>query len=315
MPNQDEIYEQQELLVTHRRTLASYLKQRAIHGITNVQPFVIYSIYEAREAISRIKTTLREWGVDVEDHPDDFVSAVDYSQQGSLDTAKKELAYKEALMKEYKKRYRVLELQAAMFGKLYVPAHIQVEINDLSEQIRFLEDDILLFQDVYKLYNNEEPLVKQPSFNDLLHLRQLRVFLCHSSSDKPKIKNLYRKLQLNGVKPWLDEKDILPGQDWKLEIPKAVRRSDVVIVCLSHEAISKLGYIHTEIEYAIDIAEKQPEGTICLIPLRLQPCEVPVRLKRWQWVDYFKDRKKSYSKLLLSLKLRADQLGLGIKLD
>jgi hypothetical protein len=30
-------------------------------------------------------------------------------------------------------------------------------------------------------------------------------------------------------------KKLLPGQDWKLEIRKAVRESDVVVVCLSKQ--------------------------------------------------------------------------------
>src|SRR5206468_3458779 len=97
---------------------------------------------------------------------------------------------------------------------------------------------------------------------------------------------------------WLDEEDILPGQDWELEIPKAVRRADIVVVCLSQRAVSKSGYIHKEIKYALDIADQQPEGTIFIIPLRFQDCEVPERLKRWQWVNYFDDEEKGYKKLL-----------------
>ena len=61
----------------------------------------------------------------------------------------------------------------------------------------------------------------------------LRVFLCHGFEDKVKVRNLYRDLAQSGYAPWLDEKDLLPGQDWRAEIDKAVRDCDVVIVCLS----------------------------------------------------------------------------------
>ena len=55
----------------------------------------------------------------------------------------------------------------------------------------------------------------------------LRIFLCHSSEDKPAVRNLYQRLSNDGFKPWLDEEDILGGQEWEDEIPKAVKTSDV----------------------------------------------------------------------------------------
>jgi len=67
----------------------------------------------------------------------------------------------------------------------------------------------------------------------------LRVFLCHSSGDKPAVRELYQRLCAEGIDAWLDEEKLLPGQDWQREIPKAVRASDVVIVCLSRGSITK----------------------------------------------------------------------------
>lgn len=75
--------------------------------------------------------------------------------------------------------------------------------------------------------------------------RILRIFLCHSSGDKPKVRDLYERLLAEGFDPWLDEEKLLPGQKWKTEIPKAVRASDVVIVCLSRSAVNKAG-LHPE---------------------------------------------------------------------
>jgi len=139
--------------------------------------------------------------------------------------------------------------------------------------------------------------------------RQLRVFLCHASGDKPAVRNLYRRLRSDGIAPWLDEEDLLPGQDWQLEIPKAVRSSDAVIICLSSRAITKAGYVQKEIKDALDVADEQPEGAIFLIPLRLEECEAPERLRRWQWVDLFQET--GYERLLRALRARAESLGLG----
>jgi hypothetical protein len=115
-----------------------------------------------------------------------------------------------------------------------------------------------------------------------------RVFLCHSSGDKAQVRDLYRRLRNDGFHPWLDEEDLLPGQDWSHEISKAVRASIIVLVCLSKTSITKAGYVQREIRYALDVADEQPDGTIFLIPVRLEECDVPERLRRWHWSIWLK---------------------------
>lgn len=138
--------------------------------------------------------------------------------------------------------------------------------------------------------------------------RPLKVFLCHASGDKPAVRALYQRLIRDGVDAWLDREKLLPGQDWQLEIPKAVRESDVVIVCLSNKSITKEGYVQKEIKFALDIATEKPEGTIFLIPARLEECNVPLQFASWQWVDLFES--DGYERLMRSLRLRADKLGM-----
>ena len=138
--------------------------------------------------------------------------------------------------------------------------------------------------------------------------RKLNAFLCHASDDKPRVRKLYEQLRNDNVDPWLDEENLRGGQDWREEIPKAVRSADVVIVCLSQNSVSKEGYIQKEIGYALDKAEEKPEGTIYIIPLRLEKCKVPNRLSRWHWLNLY-DR-RGYPKLIKTLAARAEDLGL-----
>ncbi len=142
-------------------------------------------------------------------------------------------------------------------------------------------------------------------------LRSLQIFLCHSSGDKAAVRDLYYRLSVEGFNPWLDEENLLPGQDWQQEIPKAVHDSDVVIVCLSRSAINKAGYVQKEIKYALDIADEKPDGTIFLIPLKLEECDVPERLSRWQWVNFFEDR--GFERLMRALRKRESELNIDIK--
>ncbi|KAF5412531.1 MAG: Hercynine oxygenase [Candidatus Methanocomedens sp.] len=138
----------------------------------------------------------------------------------------------------------------------------------------------------------------------------LRIFLCHSSGDKPEVRNLYQRLSSDGFDPWLDEENILGGQKWEFEIAKAVKNSDVVIVCLSHKAINKSGYVQKEIKFALDKADEQPEDTVSLIPLKLEECNVPERLRHLHWIDFFEE--KGYERLTISLQKCAETITSGI---
>lgn len=131
----------------------------------------------------------------------------------------------------------------------------------------------------------------------------LHVFLCHASQDKAAVRTVYDRLKNLPLDLWLDEVKLLPGQDWEREIRRALREAHVVIVCLSHNAVSKEGFVQKEIRIALDIADEKPEGTIFVIPARLDTCDVPQRLVRWQWVDLFEEQ--GVSRLISALRKRA----------
>ena len=147
--------------------------------------------------------------------------------------------------------------------------------------------------------------------------RPLRVFLCHSSNDKPVVRELYQKLRAETwIHPWLDEEEIYPGHDWNLEIEKAVEAADAILVCLSNNSVNKEGYVQRELRIVLDYADYKPEGTLYIIPVRLEECDPPRRLRAWQYADYFPEqgRERAFQRLLVSLKRRADSLGLKYEL-
>jgi hypothetical protein len=134
----------------------------------------------------------------------------------------------------------------------------------------------------------------------------LRVFLCHSSGDKPAVRTLYQQLRAAGIQPWFDEEDLLPGQEWRTEIPRVVRATDVVLVCLSRSSVDRAGYAQKEIKLALDVADEQPEGSIFLIPVKLEECPMPDRLSHLHWVNLFAER--GYEQLLRALRYQAERL-------
>lgn len=135
---------------------------------------------------------------------------------------------------------------------------------------------------------------------------RLKVFLCHSKGDKEFVRSLYERLVSIGCDPWLDEIKLLPGQEWDFEIPKAVRKSHVIVICLSKGAITKRGYIQKEIRLALDVADEVPEGEVIIIPLKIEPCDPPSRLSKYQWTEIYSD---GYNKLINSLATQAKKHG------
>jgi formylglycine-generating enzyme required for sulfatase activity len=139
----------------------------------------------------------------------------------------------------------------------------------------------------------------------------LQVFLCHAHQDKEAVRQLYQQLKAEGFSPWLDEEDLIPGLHWQQEIYKAVRKAHVVLVCLSRSAVKQAGFVHTEIGFALDIARKQPPGTIFIIPVRLEPLDaddIPEDLSVLHWVSMFEER--GYNQLLRALHHRSRQCNL-----
>ncbi len=138
--------------------------------------------------------------------------------------------------------------------------------------------------------------------------RSLRVFLCHSSKDNLVVENLYQRLIEDEIDAWIDKEKLIPGQNWEIEISKAVTKSDVVIICLSSHSVTKEGFVNKEIKFALDTADQKPEGTIFIIPARLDKCKIPERMRNLQGVDLFS--KNGYEFLLKALRVRANNLHL-----
>src|SRR5205807_1700672 len=108
----------------------------------------------------------------------------------------------------------------------------------------------------------------------------------------------YYRLRKDRIDPWLDAEDLIPGQDWQQAIKKAVRDSDLFIVCLSRNSVNRVGFVQKEIKYAF--------GSIFIVPLKLEECEVPERLRIWHWVSHFE--KDGYIKLRRAFEARASVL-------
>lgn len=137
--------------------------------------------------------------------------------------------------------------------------------------------------------------------------KPLRIFLSYAHADVVAVRKLYKYLREKDLDVWFNVESLLPGQDWRLEIEKALNAADIIIVCLSPLTVSREGFAQKEIRVALERGMEMPEGRIFLIPVRLQDCDVPTSLGRYQWVDLFEN--EGLQLLLRSLDFCAKQLG------
>jgi hypothetical protein len=140
--------------------------------------------------------------------------------------------------------------------------------------------------------------------------RPLKVFLSYAHADCEAVRGLYARLKREGVDVWLDKEKLLPGADWELEIRKAVREADVVVVCLSKQ-FNQAGFRQKEVRIALNEADMKPEGEIFIIPARLEECETLESLRKWNWVDLFEA--DGYERLASVLKSQADKFGATVQ--
>ena len=139
-----------------------------------------------------------------------------------------------------------------------------------------------------------------------LKATSLTTFLCHSHTDRDAVHDLYLRLKKDHMQPWLDRENLLPGQNWRIEIRRAILRSDIVIVCLSRSFDQKKGFRHEEINIALEKANLFPSGEIYIIPARLEKCDMPESLRYLHRVDLFE--KDGYAKLIQVLCKQAESL-------
>lgn len=141
-------------------------------------------------------------------------------------------------------------------------------------------------------------------------------FLCYAKENSTGVREFRERLKAEAwIDPWFDEEDILPGQKWEGSVAEAVHNSHAVIIFLSSIAVRTEGFFHVELKLALDAAAEKPDGTIFIIPIRLDACDVPERLQPYQYVDYFGDEEQKdhvYTSLIKALKVRARDLGIQV---
>jgi hypothetical protein len=111
------------------------------------------------------------------------------------------------------------------------------------------------------------------------------IFISYAREDEKIAVEVFDSLINRGHIPWMDKKELVAGQDWKLEIRKAIERSQYFVALMSEQSVTKKGFVQKELRFALDVLGEIPPGQIYFIPVRLEDCDVPDAIRSLHWVD------------------------------
>jgi len=115
-----------------------------------------------------------------------------------------------------------------------------------------------------------------------------RVFIGYASEDLPRARRLSRQLRAAGLRPWLDQEQLLPGQNWPRAIDRAIQTADFAIQCFSSNSVARRGYFHKELRMVMEAASRVPFEEVFLLPVRFEKCTLPDRVvSQYQYLDLF----------------------------
>lgn len=125
-----------------------------------------------------------------------------------------------------------------------------------------------------------------------------KVFVSHSSLDKPFARSLCMDLEDNGFIPWLDELNIMVGESIPEKISIGIKEADFIIVILSNHSVNSRW---VQKEWQTKYWSEIEKGKVHVLPVLLEDCEIPELLKTKKYADFRKDFNKGLLELVSAL--------------
>jgi len=122
-------------------------------------------------------------------------------------------------------------------------------------------------------------------------MKEFDVFLSHNSKDKPWVKKLKGSLEVYGLKVWLDQDEIRPGDLFAKALERGIAESRAVAVIISPQSMIS-NWVEAEYYRALTLATNNQTQ---LIPVMYKLAEIPGFLTDRSWVDFRNEAEYSQS--------------------
>lgn len=119
-----------------------------------------------------------------------------------------------------------------------------------------------------------------------------KIFISYSRADLDYIATLVDALREKGADVWFD-KNIRTGEQWDNTLEEQIKAADVFLIVMSKTSVAS-NNVKDEMSYAKSLGK-------IISPILIEPCEVPMRLARHQYVDFTQDFGWAVSKLMEDL--------------
>ena len=141
-----------------------------------------------------------------------------------------------------------------------------------------------------------------------MNSKQYHTFLSHNNIDKPAVEYLAQRLRQEGLEPWLDKWNLIPGEPWQRAIEEALDTCETCTVFIGPSGIGP--WQNEEMRMAIDRRISQTNGRFRVIPVVLpggqrdQRSRLPAFLVATTWVEFHKtlDDGQSFHRLVCGIR-------------
>lgn len=142
-----------------------------------------------------------------------------------------------------------------------------------------LHDAVIAYENPEELPTLCQQLVIREAGAVAKVMRPYKVFICHSSIDKPVVERIVQRLAQANVLTFYDRHGIGVGMSITNTIRRAIAEVGYVLVCLSPKALESQ-WVRQEIAWGLEHAERLgPNGEDFILPVRVAPFVLPDELK------------------------------------
>jgi hypothetical protein len=110
------------------------------------------------------------------------------------------------------------------------------------------------------------------------------VFLSHNSDDKPVVREIAAALRARGLRPWLDEDELIPGRPWQEALEQIIESCATAAILVGPSGFGP--WQTPEMRACIsEFVEREIPVLPVLLPGLSKATKIPLFLKAFTWID------------------------------